>query len=66
MKKQHVNVNRPMPTVAMVGLCFALLAFVFTIVAASSMSFTVAFIGFAASIGATVLFGGVLLVWVRS
>jgi len=66
MKTQHAN--SPMPMVAMVGLCFGLLAFAFTLVASVSgvLSFGVALLGFATSIGATMLFGGILLAWVRS
>ncbi len=62
MKRQHMN--KPMPIVAMVGLCFSLLAFAFTVVAASSMSLGVALVGFGVSIAATVAFGGVVFAWV--
>jgi len=63
MSKRHVN---KMPTIAVVGLCFGLLAFALTIMVASSVGFVGAFLGFVFSIGAIALFGGVVATWVFS
>ena len=64
MKRQHVK--KPMPIVAMVGLCFSFLAFVLTVVASSSMSFGASLAGFVLTLSAISVFASVLGAWVRA